>query len=409
MEDQTQETLHSRRMALCLALAAVFVVASPLTAQICAPTNTVLQFDGGYGVSMCYTTPTGAVGQAKAGIWSSGESGLLWFFDPGNAEVLVKVLDACAVPPSQGGTGHRWVFVAPVTTLGFNLRITGPGGQVWTHTNRQGRTASTRSDLYGFSCSRRPPAPVGFDLAPVNSDPRGITYANGRFFVVDWLDERVYAYNATTRRRDPARDFNLHPSNVFPEGITHWNGYLFVVDNLGEVYAYEADTGRHEPAFDFTLAFENADARGIADAALDETDYFFVVDWTFGNENVYVYDAFSGNWQRSNDFSLADENAFPEGISFADPGGGGVLLVADSADEKAYAYGLRRRPSADVNFSASNADPRGIVQFNGVVYVVDGEDSYVYAYAPYGTAASQNDSAEPLLSASGSEEAVAKP
>lgn len=217
------------------------------------------------------------------------------------------------------------------------------------------------------------------------------------------------AYNATTRRRDPARDFNLHPSNVFPEGITHWSGYLFVVDNLGEVYAYEADTGRHEPAFDFTLAFENGDARGIADAALGETDYFFVVDWTAGNEKVYVYDAFSGNWVRSNDFPLAAENEFPEGISFADPGGGGVLLVVDSADEKAYAYGLQRRPSADVNFSASNADPRGIVQFNGVVYVVDGEDSYVYAYAPYGTAASQNDSAEPLLSASGSEEAEAKP
>ncbi len=227
--------------------------------------------------------------------------------------------------------------------------------------------------------------------------------------MVDWLDERVYAYNATTRRRHAAYDFDLSPGNIRPEGITHWSGYLFVVDSVGAVYAYDDDTGRHEPAYDFGLAFENADPRGIADAALGDTDYFFVVDWSVGNEKVYVYDAFAGTWERSNDFDLAAENAFPEGISFADPGGGGVLLVADSDEQRAYAYGPRRRPSADVNFGANNSDPRGIVQFGGVVYVVDGEDSYVYAYAPYGTASSQDDSAEPLLSASSREEGGARP
>lgn len=113
----------------------------------CTPTTTALQFDGGYKVSMCYRTPQGAVGQARSGIWASGQAGLLWFFDRGNAEVLVKVLDGCS------HNGHRWVYVAPVTDLEFNLWVTGPGGRRWTHSNRQGTTASAKSDTRAFSCA----------------------------------------------------------------------------------------------------------------------------------------------------------------------------------------------------------------------------------------------------------------
>ena len=87
------------------------------------------------------------MGQAKSGVWASGQSGILWFFDRGNAEVLVKVLNGCS------NNGHRWAFVAPVTTLEFNLWIIGPGGRRWTHSNEQGRTAATKSDLRAFSCS----------------------------------------------------------------------------------------------------------------------------------------------------------------------------------------------------------------------------------------------------------------
>ena len=96
---------------------------------------------------MCYRTPEGVEDQAKAGIWASGESGLLWFFSRDNAEILVKVLDGCS------HNDHRWVFVAPVTTLEFNLWVTGPDGRRWTHSNEQGVTATTRSDTSAFGCS----------------------------------------------------------------------------------------------------------------------------------------------------------------------------------------------------------------------------------------------------------------
>ncbi len=117
----------------------------PPSSGSCTPTTTALQFDGGYEVSMCYVTPGGEEGQAKAEVWSS-EAGILWFFGRENPEVLVKVLNGCT------HNDHRWVFVAPVTTLDFTLWVTARDGTRWTHGNRQGMTAATKSDITAFPC-----------------------------------------------------------------------------------------------------------------------------------------------------------------------------------------------------------------------------------------------------------------
>lgn len=75
------------------------------------------------------------------------QSGLLYFFDRDNAEVLVKVLNGCAL------NEHRWVYVAPVTDLAFRLAIrAGRGGRVWTYENPKGSPAQVRSDLSAFYC-----------------------------------------------------------------------------------------------------------------------------------------------------------------------------------------------------------------------------------------------------------------
>ena len=112
----------------------------------CRPRTAPLVFEGGYEVRVCYETPAGEVGDAKAGIWASSESGLLWFFSRGNAEVLIKVLDGCRF------NGHRWVFVAPVTDVAFNLYVTDGRGGAWSHHNRQGETAAARNDTSAFRC-----------------------------------------------------------------------------------------------------------------------------------------------------------------------------------------------------------------------------------------------------------------
>lgn len=113
----------------------------------CRPEMASLVFDGGFKVAVCYETAIGEVGEGKAGIWASGESGLLWFFNRDNAEVLVKVLDGCHL------NGHRWVYAAPVTDLAFNLYVQAADGTNWSHHNRLGETATSRSDNFAFPCN----------------------------------------------------------------------------------------------------------------------------------------------------------------------------------------------------------------------------------------------------------------
>lgn len=116
----------------------------------CEPKEAVVTLKGGYEVAMCVeflkdgepaTTPVRNYGL------DSQQSAVLYFFDRSNAEVLIKVLQ-----PPPGNCG-RWVFVAPVTDLAFNIEVRPPdGGAPWTHGNPFGRTAAAVSDLKAF-CS----------------------------------------------------------------------------------------------------------------------------------------------------------------------------------------------------------------------------------------------------------------
>lgn len=56
-----------------------------------------------------------AVSTSTVGITRGG---LLWFFDPTNPELLVKVIDGCAL------TGHFWVYISAGTDVGVELTIT---------------------------------------------------------------------------------------------------------------------------------------------------------------------------------------------------------------------------------------------------------------------------------------------
>ena len=113
----------------------------------CVPSTARLVFDGDFRVSMCFETKDGEKGEGRAGIWKSDQSGLLWFFEQNNAEVLIKVLDGCAI------NDYRWVYVAPVTDLAFNLYVTDGKSRTWAHHNMQGQVAPTRADVKAFKCS----------------------------------------------------------------------------------------------------------------------------------------------------------------------------------------------------------------------------------------------------------------
>ena len=74
------------------------------------------------------------------------DSGLLWFFQPDNWEMLVKIVDGC------GFNGHHWVFAAATTNVGYRLTVTDTeSGEIRTYDNPVGTLAPAISDITAFA------------------------------------------------------------------------------------------------------------------------------------------------------------------------------------------------------------------------------------------------------------------
>ena len=76
----------------------------------------------------------------------SDDSGLLWFFETDNWELLIKVLDGCGI------NDRLWVFAAATTTVEYTLRVT----DTWTsaireYTNPLGNAAAAITDTDAFA------------------------------------------------------------------------------------------------------------------------------------------------------------------------------------------------------------------------------------------------------------------
>lgn len=76
---------------------------------------------------------------------ASDETGLIYFFDPSNFEILVKVLDGCPI------NGHYWVFYAATTNLGFTMEVTDLStGDTSTYVNPVGVLPLAVTDITAF-------------------------------------------------------------------------------------------------------------------------------------------------------------------------------------------------------------------------------------------------------------------
>jgi hypothetical protein len=103
-----------------------------------------------YEVTVDFVDPlTGEIRQARA-LPFSWESGAFWFFDKGNVELYVKVLDGSAV------NGRAWVFHGALTDVEYTItvRYTAHPLEVWQYHNPRGRMHS------GADTSALPP-PLG--------------------------------------------------------------------------------------------------------------------------------------------------------------------------------------------------------------------------------------------------------
>jgi fibronectin type III domain protein len=90
---------------------------SPSTST-CVPSATAMCLNQNrFRVQAAYRTGSGLSGQAQA-VKLTSDSGYLWFFNPDNIEVVVKVLNGCGV------NAHYWVFAGGLTNVEVQLIVT---------------------------------------------------------------------------------------------------------------------------------------------------------------------------------------------------------------------------------------------------------------------------------------------
>ncbi len=109
--------------------------------------------DGRFEVRVDWSTAGGGEGAARTVPGGTNNSGLFYFFDPDNWEMLIKVLDGCAI------NGHHWVYSAAATDLGLDIRVADTAtGSTWTYEKEPGPPAAaiTESEAFPDTCEVRP-------------------------------------------------------------------------------------------------------------------------------------------------------------------------------------------------------------------------------------------------------------
>jgi hypothetical protein len=127
--------------------ALLMLVAAPLAAAPCAPSDTALCLNASrFQIGVHWEDPRGRSGDGHA-VALTADTGYFWFFTPANVELVVKVLDG------RGLNGHFWVFYGALSNVQYTLTVRdSQTGEVQTYDNAAGQFGS-RGDTTAFPLS----------------------------------------------------------------------------------------------------------------------------------------------------------------------------------------------------------------------------------------------------------------
>ena len=160
----------------------------------CADDDPTLCIGGRFRILVAWTAFDGSRGVGHP-VRLTDDTGYFWFFDAGNAELIVKILDG------RGTNGHWWVFFGALTNVQYTLWVTDTTtGLTRAYFNPSGQFAS-RGDTDAFP---EPPDPGSATAAAILGQPGVVTapasgpcvagetrlcLADGRFALeVTWTD-----------------------------------------------------------------------------------------------------------------------------------------------------------------------------------------------------------------------------
>ena len=165
--------------AAAVALAALFLTGAAVIAvpSACSPTATALCLSNSrFRVEVEWRSTAGAAFSPGQAVAMTGDTGYFWFFQPDNIELVVKVLDGCALG------GHYWVFAGGLTNVELDLSVTDTvTGQVRHYPNAQGTAVVPLQDTSAFPCAGAAYdwPQFGFDAAHSGDNPRESIVSRG--------------------------------------------------------------------------------------------------------------------------------------------------------------------------------------------------------------------------------------
>lgn len=158
------------------------------TVATCPADATGLCLNGGrFRAEVTWTDPRTQRTGAGMAVPRTADTGLFWFFDPSNVELIVKILDGRSV------NGHFWVFYGSLTDVEFVLTITDTAtGEQETYHNPPYHMAS----LADTSAFTREPSTAARSLTfpawPAAAGESSLQLNQGRFTAeVAWTDPRT--------------------------------------------------------------------------------------------------------------------------------------------------------------------------------------------------------------------------
>ena len=102
---------------------------------------------GRFRAEVAWRDFTGEIGAGHPVSKAAGASGVFWFFQPDNWELLVKMVEGCAL------NGRFWVFASGLTTVEYELTVTDTAtGRSVRYANPLGRVAAPVADTAAFEC-----------------------------------------------------------------------------------------------------------------------------------------------------------------------------------------------------------------------------------------------------------------
>src|SRR3954451_645056 len=101
---------------------------------------------GRFQAEATWRDAAGHTGAGRLAAPAADGSGLFWFFSPDNWELLVKVIDGCAL------NDHYWVYAAGTTDVEYTLTVTDTlTGRTVRYENPLGRTSPAVTDTQAFA------------------------------------------------------------------------------------------------------------------------------------------------------------------------------------------------------------------------------------------------------------------